>query len=153
MTQAGPLPCTLIWQTDGRPMSGDIGQGTTHATIRFAQKAIAAQLPGFVQLAGGTNHHTIAALQSLRLWPHPSLGGVAYGSYARKILRPVLDRLESNISAQTHLPLEADPRLLHQAMDTAHSLVSHLKQSRLPSAIDEQSVVAQVPEPVRLHLR
>ncbi|MGL5034798.1 MAG: LdpA C-terminal domain-containing domain, partial [Microcystaceae cyanobacterium] len=24
-----PLPCPLIWQTDGRPMSGDIGKGTT----------------------------------------------------------------------------------------------------------------------------
>ena len=25
-----------IWQADGRPMSGDIGQGTAHAAIDFA---------------------------------------------------------------------------------------------------------------------
>ncbi len=42
----------LVWQTDGRPMSGDIGKGTTHAAIRIAQKVLAADLPGYVQLAG-----------------------------------------------------------------------------------------------------
>ena len=107
MTDDGqqPLPGALLWQTDGRPMSGDIGKGTTHAAVRLAQKAIAAQLPGFVQLAGGTNAHTVPTLRQLRLLSHPPLAGVAYGSYARKLLSPVLDGLaESQESAPVHHP-------------------------------------------------
>ncbi|MEM7793863.1 MAG: LdpA C-terminal domain-containing domain, partial [Cyanobacteria bacterium P01_C01_bin.118] len=50
-----PKPKQLLWQTDGRPMSGDIGKGTTRATIKLAQKVLNARLPGYVQLAGGTN--------------------------------------------------------------------------------------------------
>ncbi len=104
-----PLPCPLIWQTDGRPMSGDIGIGATRSTIKLAQKVIAAKLPGYVQLAGGTNHHTVPKLQSLGLLEpslkpskasvvtktKPSIAGVAYGSYARSLLTPVLHQLEA----------------------------------------------------------
>ena len=59
-----PLPCALIWQTDGRPMSGDIGTGATRAAVKLGQKVLAAKLPGFVQLAGGTNrpHGSQAAI-------------------------------------------------------------------------------------------
>jgi Fe-S-cluster-containing hydrogenase component 2 len=96
-----PLPCPLVWQTDGRPMSGDIGSGTTHTAIRFAQDLLHTDLPGFVQLAGGTNAYTVPKLLSLGLLspssPDPSsdpqrkVAGVAYGSYARKLLDPALD--------------------------------------------------------------
>lgn len=54
-----PLEIPLIWQTDGRPMSGDIGEGTTHLTIKYAQKLMNSNLKGFIQLAGGTNEYTI----------------------------------------------------------------------------------------------
>jgi hypothetical protein len=85
-----------VWQTDGRPMSGDIGkvcggvggwvgmhihthtclyihthtlththahtQGTAHPSIKLARKVLdildAHELPGHVQLAGGTNAYT-----------------------------------------------------------------------------------------------
>ena len=66
-----PLPCPLIWQTDGRPMSGDLGVGTTRATVKLAQKVLTARIPGYVQLAGGTNQHTVDKLQAaglLRGW-------------------------------------------------------------------------------------
>lgn len=125
-----PLPCPLIWQTDGRPMSGDIGIGTTKATVRVGQKVLAAGLPGFVQLAGGTNQHTVIKLRELGLLQgvqsrqsalqgKPGVGniavtstvnadftqsfllsvsryiaGVAYGSYARALIAPVLEELE-----------------------------------------------------------
>ncbi len=121
-----PLPCPLIWQTDGRPMSGDIGDGTTHAAIRLGQKVLAAQLPGYVQLAGGTNGYTVAKLRELGLLAakksgvstavmgaHSSIlqgyaspptssthastthiSGIAYGSYLRSLLSPVLDQLD-----------------------------------------------------------
>jgi Fe-S-cluster-containing hydrogenase component 2 len=89
-----PLPCELIWQTDGRPMSGDIGKGTTHAAIRLGQKVLAAGLPGSVQLAGGTNQHTAQKLKALGLLAQksaikPTVAGVAYGSYARTLLSPL----------------------------------------------------------------
>ena len=142
-----PLPCPLIWQTDGRPMSGDIGKGTTKAAIGLAQKVLDARLLGYVQLAGGTNAHTASKLRSLGLLeergrggegergrkennppiplsPHPSssqqVSGVAYGSYARTLLAPILDRLET-------ARLEDSPQLLWQAVAQADSLVSQLK--------------------------
>ncbi len=110
-----PLTLPLIWQTDGRPMSGDLGKGTTHATLRLAQKVLAADLPGYVQLAGGTNAHTVHKLRELG-WlkranplsaplaescpndlghtPHPWVAGIAYGSYARTLMMPLLETLE-----------------------------------------------------------
>jgi hypothetical protein len=60
-----PRPHTLIWQTDGRPMSGDIGDGTTIAAVKLGQKVLAAKLPGYVQLAGGTNSYTVAKLKAM----------------------------------------------------------------------------------------
>jgi Fe-S-cluster-containing hydrogenase component 2 len=62
-----PWNLPLIWQTDGRPMSGDLGKGTTHAAIRLAQKILDAGLPGYVQPAGGTNGYTVEKLIALGL--------------------------------------------------------------------------------------
>ncbi|MBE8989670.1 circadian clock protein LdpA, partial [Nostoc sp. LEGE 12450] len=101
-----PLTSALIWQTDGRFMSGDIGDGTTIAAVKLGQKVLAAKLPGYVQLAGGTNSYTVAKLKAMGLLkeaegqgaksrgkissplppapcPSSSIAGVAYGSYAR----------------------------------------------------------------------
>lgn len=175
-----PLPCPLIWQTDGRPMSGDIGDGTTIAAVKLGQKVLTARLPGYVQLAGGTNRHTVGKLRTMGLLNNhqkpevqeskvgraslssipvgnqgstknplqptqtfpaqsPNIAGIAYGSYARVLLSPILDELEkmninevggnTSASSQTPLPgrLEEKPDLLWQAVDLAHSLVSQLK--------------------------
>lgn len=146
-----PLPCALVWQTDGRPMSGDIGDGATRAAVKLGQKVLAAQLPGFVQLAGGTNRHTVEKLRYLDLLAspgatYPQISGVAYGSYARALLSPVLEQLETlAIQAVTAVPslgaiaepeisfsgavmrLEDQPTLLWEAVDLARSLVSQLK--------------------------
>ena len=139
-----PLPCPLIWQTDGRSMSGDIGRGTTHAAIAFANKVLQANLPGYIQLAGGTNHHTVEKLKQLQMLQPPhqiarSVSGVAYGSYARAILSPVLERLETTelqiqsnlIKSQPmnelNLKLEQDPNLLQQAVTIASQLVNQIK--------------------------
>jgi len=131
-----PLSCHLLWQTDGRPMSGDIGKGTTHATIKFAQKVLNAGLPGFVQLAGGTNQYTALKLQKLNFRQnYRQWAGIAYGSYARRQLAPILEQIEQN-SLSDNLPystpyLENDSHLLWQAVDRAYQLVSPLK-SALP---------------------
>ena len=126
-----PLPCPLIWQTDGRSMSGDIGKGTTHAAIRLAQKVLESNLPGYVQLAGGTNAHTLSKLKSLNLLDNsPSDGraiaGIAYGSYARSQLVPLLNELEKR--DRTFPQLEQHPDLLWQAVAIADSLVTPFKK-------------------------
>ncbi|OLT60773.1 circadian clock protein LdpA [Moorena bouillonii] len=170
-----PLPCPLIWQTDGRPMSGDIGMGTTHAAIKIAQKVIAAGLPGYVQLAGGTNNHTVSKLRAARLLklaqvdrlpversynnlgqkatlreqPNnlPYVVGVAYGSYARVLLSPILEKLEQNYDKDvdhhqgfgqnpSSRNLENVPDLLWQAVADAHALVAQLKSvKKIPESI------------------
>ncbi len=142
-----PLPCLLIWQTDGRSMSGDIGKGTTHAAISFAQKVSQAGIPGYIQLAGGTNDHTVEKLRRSQMLQRQnqdsrikSVSGVAYGSYARAILSPVLDQLETtelqNIKPnlfksqpmnELNLKLEQNQDLLHQAVDIAGGLVNQIK--------------------------
>lgn len=157
-----PLPCALIWQTDGRPMSGDIGAGATRAAVKLGQKVLNAKLPGYVQLAGGTNDHTVAKLKSEGLlhpryhpWKTPPsahqayIAGIAYGSYARQVLTPVLEQLEQTalemppvfqslegggVYATRTFPLqlnrlEESPDLLWQAVTLAHSLVAQLKSS------------------------
>jgi len=70
----------LIWQTDGIPMSGDLGANRAKASIRLAQKVLSWSLPGHVQLAGGTNQHSLALAQAQGL----AIAGIAYGSYARQ---------------------------------------------------------------------
>jgi Fe-S-cluster-containing hydrogenase component 2 len=140
----GSLPCALIWQADGRPMSGDIGRGTTHAAIKLAQKVLAAKLPGYVQLAGGTNHHTVTKLRSLGMLKPgqnlkgASIAGIAYGSYGRSLLLPILealDALNGQTSPAAHnriLQLEEVPDLLWQAVSQAHALVCQLKVPSRP---------------------
>ncbi len=123
----------VMWQTDGRPMSGDIGKGTTHAAIRLAQKVLASDLAGYVQLAGGTNQHTVPKLRTMNLLgkfcqnrPKSALdgdrtvSGVAYGSFARHLLMSVIGET---------LYLEEVSPTLWKAVAIAESLVKPLKQS------------------------
>lgn len=164
-----PLPCPLVWQLDGRPMSGDIGMGATRAAVKLGQKALAVSLPGYIQLAGGTNHHTVPKLKALGLLqPSPSLSsvaglaarvplethsrnqqssyisGVAYGSYARTLLTPILNQLdaialESNNSEHDAMvgnplldSLESGNTLMklmkHQSEAEGRSLPLHLEE-------------------------
>ncbi len=119
-----PFPPQLIWQTDGRPMSGDIGNGTTRAALQLCQKVLNMNLPqGFVQLAGGTNASTVAKLRAANI----KASGIAYGSYARKLVAEFLeaggDRLEEH------------PQLLSLAVKQAQALVSQIKPSQNQSLI------------------
>jgi Fe-S-cluster-containing hydrogenase component 2 len=120
-----PLNCALIWQTDGRPMSGDIGAGATRACLKLGEKVLNAGLPGFVQLAGGTNATTVAkaqAIQSNGSKLTAKLAGIAYGSYARSLLQPILGQLET--------PIEAHPSALWEAVAQAQQLTQQLKSDR-----------------------
>ncbi|UUO15430.1 circadian clock protein LdpA [Dolichospermum heterosporum] len=152
-----PRPQFLIWQTDGRSMSGDIGDGTTIATIKLGQKVLTANLPGYVQLAGGTNSYTVPKLRGMGLLndfglpildfgleehnlkskiqnPKSKIAGVAYGSYARVLLSPILDQLQQkeviNTDNQGNMRLEEEPELLWEAVRLAHTLVSQIKSGQ-----------------------
>ncbi len=132
-----PLPCPLIWQTDGRPMSGDIGGGTARASLKLAQKVLAAGPPGHVQLAGGTNARTVPLLKANGLLSPPAslsisqlfaqnppwspsmlqsekyVSGVAYGSYARTLLSSILTQLDDldPETAQITVASDRDPQI------------------------------------------
>ena len=126
--------------------------------MKLGQKVLTAKLPGYVQLAGGTNSYTVAKLKAMgmlraSLWErrnslednnssnfwelsdnfpkYPYIAGVAYGSYARVLLSPILQKLEdkevNNHSDRAIVRLEEEPDLLWQAVELAHSLVSQLK--------------------------
>jgi hypothetical protein len=63
--------------------------------------------------------------------PKSKIAGVAYGSYARVLLSPMLDQLENkevvNTDSQGNIRLEEKPELLWQAVALAHNLVSQIK--------------------------
>lgn len=134
-----PKPQHVLWQTDGRPMSGDIGRGTTRATVRLAQKVLNARLPGYVQLAGGTNDYTVDKLRSLNLLQGPhqfsnqdqvaplTINGVAYGSYARQLVNLGDGHLEDH------------PQELWQQVSLARNLVSQIK-----SDVTHESFISQI---------
>ena len=71
-------------------MSGDVGAGTARSAVQLWRR-IAPQLPpGPVQLAGGTNDHTLPLLQDLQNRACAGVAGVAFGSVARARLQPLL---------------------------------------------------------------
>ena len=105
-----------LWQLDGRPMSGDVGAGTAHAAVKLAAAVLACAPPGPVQLAGGTNAHTLSQLQA-PLRRH--IAGVAFGGVARRLLQPLL--LEAQGRGR---PLLADGTLWPEALELAQALVA-----------------------------
>lgn len=135
-----------LWQLDGRPMSGDIGRGATREAIAFAVRVAAAKDKphGFLQLAGGTNAHTINGLRKHRLFQttttssnsedknlrstSPSskslIGGVAYGGYARKIVGRILNSMQA---LHGHACIEDHPEHLVLALTEALALVGPIK--------------------------
>ena len=118
--------CAWLWQADGRPMSGDIGRGTTHAAIAYGQDLLNAGLPGFIQLAGGTNQTTVDKLRQRGLIG--KIAGVAYGGYGRSQLKSILDTLEQREHHHNQvLPLESQPDLLREARSMARRLITPLK--------------------------
>ena len=81
----------LIWQLDGRPMSGDLAPTTGKDTVKLWEN-IGSQLPpGLIQLAGGTNGKTH---EFLKINNYPD--GIAFGSYARKIMQPLIEYAYKN---------------------------------------------------------
>ena len=75
----------LIWQLDGRPMSGDIAATTAKAAVKLWENIRSLLPPGLIQLAGGTNGNTYKFLKRNQV---PD--GIAFGSVARKLVQPLI---------------------------------------------------------------
>lgn len=95
-----------IWQTDGRPMSGDVGKGAAHAATQFALNFLRETTEHswdgidlsrgrqYVQLAGGTNDYSPVLANSQGLLGSVGFGGFAFGGYARREIGNLLRSLE-----------------------------------------------------------
>lgn len=127
-------------------MSGDIGGGATREAIAFATRMAAEKdrPPGFLQLAGGTNLHTVDGLKKAGLFQtassrnprdatlalnlqsstHALIGGIAYGSYARKIVGRILNAMQVE---QGGAYIEDSPEYLVEALNEATALVGSVK--------------------------
>ncbi len=80
------LNIPLIWQLDGRPMSGDLSPSTGRDAVRLFQMIGSDLPPGLIQLAGGTNERTHEFLNEDNF---PD--GIAFGSFARKKMQPFIE--------------------------------------------------------------
>ncbi|CAN6467961.1 unnamed protein product [Victoria cruziana] len=136
------LHCCNLWQLDGRPMSGDIGKGATKEAIAFAAHltSVEGRPHGFLQIAGGTNSHTIDKLKQAGLFqkmrtdgsleePIALVSGIAYGGYARKIVGRVLHKMRMEHGCPF---IENYPECLFEALQEALALVGPVKCYNLP---------------------
>ncbi len=103
-----------LWQLDGRPMSGDLGDGTGKFAISLWQKIKAIAPPGPLQLAGGTNAQTINYLSN-----SPGPAGVAFGGMARKLIQPFLIEAQ-----QRNIKLIEWPYGWNKALEKAKELIN-----------------------------
>jgi hypothetical protein len=103
----------VLWQLDGRPMSGDVGAGTAHAAVKLLRAVRPWAPPGPLQLAGGTNASSLGLLH-----PGDGAAGVAFGGMARRLLQPLLQQAELRGS-----PLREQDDLWRQALPLAQGLV------------------------------
>ncbi|XP_028753517.1 uncharacterized protein LOC114713099 [Neltuma alba] len=143
------LQCFNLCQLDGRPMSGDIGREATKETVAFAVQMADARddsMPGFLQLAGGTNAHTVDGLKKEGLFQttivtknsdyatsragsadssHALIGGVAHGGYARKIVGRAMRAMQSQHGVVARI--EDHPHHLLLALKETLALVGPFK--------------------------
>jgi ferredoxin len=117
-----------LWQLDGRPMSGDVGAGTARAAVRLLREVGPLAPPGPLQLAGGTNAHTLALVEALPPG-NPPVAGVAFGSVARHQLQALLQQAQDRGAR-----LLDQPDLLAPALTSAQALVQPWTQRRQPDA-------------------
>ncbi len=85
------LNIPLIWQLDGRPMSGDLAPTAGRDAVKLFKKIGSHLPPGLIQLAGGTNGQTHEFLNTNNF---PD--GIAFGSSARKIMQPFIEFANKN---------------------------------------------------------
>ena len=85
------LNIPIIWQLDGRPMSGDLSASTGKDAVKLFESIGSLLPPGLIQIAGGTNGSTHEFLNKNNF---PD--GIAFGSSARKIMQPFIEFANKN---------------------------------------------------------
>ena len=133
-----------IWQTDGRPMSGDLGKGAAHASSEFASRMLSdlqkysyrsekenhyidlRSGQHYLQLAGGTNAYSLTTAESNGILGRPGFGGFAFGGYARKILAQTLREIEEDRPGAC-IEAEVYQDRLETCLKLAQSLVGSVK--------------------------
>lgn len=105
-------PYTTIIQADGAPMSGgEDDYKTTLQTVAAAEIFQNAKLPVYILLSGGTNSKTAELARMCGI----NCGGVAIGSFARKIVNEYVSSADFWTNRQVHA----------KALDIAKNLVNH----------------------------
>lgn len=111
-----------LWQLDGRPMSGDVGDGTAHAAVNLLVALRPLAPPGPLQLAGGTNERSLPLLRQrsggIRA-ARATAAGVAFGGLARRRLAPLVQE-----AARHGRRVLDDPDLWPRGLGLARELVS-----------------------------
>jgi Fe-S-cluster-containing hydrogenase component 2 len=92
-----------LWQLDGRPMSGDVGDGTAHAAVRLLRRLGPLAPPGPLQLAGGTNGRSLGLLERAG-GAGVSVAGIAFGGVARRRMQPLLQEAAARGARLLDLP-------------------------------------------------
>ena len=113
------LNIPLIWQLDGRPMSGDLAATTGKDTVKLFERIGSDLPPGLIQLAGGTNEKTYKFLN-----PDNLPDGIAFGSSARKIMQPHIEYAHNN-----NKKLYEDPEKMAFAIKKAQKFLEPWKSS------------------------
>ena len=129
-----------IWQADGRPMSGDIGKGTTHATCNLALSILNTYEKNsitnsnninfnskkhYIQLAGGANSYSADLSMQLGLMNRNGFGGYGFGGYARKYLSTYLQQIEEQ---EAGAKIENYPETLEICLNFANELVNSVRK-------------------------
>ena len=86
----------VIIQIDGIPMGATDKHCSSLQAVSAAAVLLENKLDAYIQLSGGTNQFTKKLVNQLGL----KISGIAYGTFARKIILSYLDELEDNFSAQ-----------------------------------------------------
>ena len=110
----------LIWQLDGRPMSGDLAASATQAAVKLWEKMRNDLPPGLIQLAGGTNGNTYKLFNNDKL---PD--GIAFGGAARKLVQPIIEE-----SFKENKKIYEDPEKMHLAIEKAKILINPWKTKK-----------------------
>ena len=111
------LPVNIIWQLDGKPMSGDLSSTTAKTAVKLWEKMELLLPPGIIQLAGGTNSNTYKYLKNNKM---PE--GIGFGSVARKLVQPQIEE-----SFKNNKKIYENPEMMEIAVKKAQLLINSWK--------------------------
>jgi len=82
----------VIIQVDGIPMGATDKPNSSLQAVSAAAILLENNLDAYIQLSGGTNHHTKKLISTFAL----KISGIAYGTFARKIILSYLEEVDED---------------------------------------------------------